>query len=71
MENRLAQIHTYLVDHVTFRMPALITHIPINLHELLQNRSAAANASDRTTRRVMVMAIYVVVVLIIRIFRAK
>lgn len=33
---------TDLVDHVTFGMPALATHCPIDLYELLQNSRIAA-----------------------------
>ncbi len=52
-------------------MPALITQVPINLHELLQNGSIAAGALGGKTRRVMVMAIHVIIVLVIRVLGAK
>ena len=52
-------------------MPALITHVPIGLHELLQNGSLAAGALGGKTRRVMVMTVYILVVLVIRVFRAE
>jgi hypothetical protein len=52
-------------------MPRFITHVPINLHELLQNGGIAAGAPGGKARRVMVMAIYVIIVLVIRILGAK
>ena len=52
-------------------MPALISHVPIDLHELFQNGSLAANAFGSNTRRVVVMTIYVLVVLIIRVVGAE
>ena len=62
---------TDLVNHVTLRMPTLISHVPIDLHELFQNGSVAANAFGSNTRRVVVMTIYVLVVLIIRVVGAE
>jgi hypothetical protein len=47
-------------------MPTLISLVPINLHELFQNGSLAANALGGKTRRVVVMTIWVFIVLIIR-----
>jgi hypothetical protein len=59
------RVTTDLVDHVTLRVPALITHVSIDLHELLENGSIATCALGGKARRVMVMTVYVVVVLII------
>ena len=62
---------TDLVNHVTLRMPTLISHVPIFLHELFQNGSLAASALSGKARRVVVMTICVLVVLIIRVVGAE
>lgn len=38
-------------------MPTLVSHVPINLHKLLQNRTATASAFGRKPGRVMEMTI--------------
>jgi len=58
-------IATDLVDHVAFWMPAFVTHVPIDLDELLQNSSVTACAFCRKACRIMVVAVHVVVVFII------
>jgi hypothetical protein len=49
----------------------LVLSIAENLHELLQNRSVTAVASLGELRRVVVMAIYFALVLIVRVLCAK
>jgi hypothetical protein len=60
-------VATDLVDHVTFWMPALVAHVPIDLHELLQNCGVATRTFCRKARRIMIMAVHVAVVFIIRV----
>jgi len=64
-------IATDLVDHVAFWMPAFVTHVPIDLHELLQNCSITACAFCRKARRIMVMTVHVIIVFIIRVLRPE
>ena len=56
---------TDLVNHVAFWVPTFVAHVPINLHKLLQNGSIATCTLGGKACRVMIMAIYVIVVLII------
>lgn len=56
-----------LVDHITFWVPALISHVSVDLDELLQDRSAAPGALCRESCRVVVMAIDIPVVFVVRI----
>ena len=58
-------ITTNLVNHVTFWMPAFVTHVSVDLHELLQDCSITACTFCSKARRIMVMAVHVVVVFII------
>ena len=58
-------LFTDLVNHVAFWVPAFVAHVPIDLHKLLQNCGIAARTFCRKARRIMVMAVYVVVALII------
>jgi hypothetical protein len=59
------RVTTDLVNHVTLRVPTLVTHVSIDLHKLLENGSIATCALGGKARRVMVMTIYVVVVLVV------
>ena len=70
-ENGRLEYITDFVNHVTFRMPAFITRVTINLHKLLQNGGIATKALGGKARRVMVMTIYVIIVLVIRVLGAK
>jgi len=56
---------TDLVNHVTFRVPALVAHVPFDFYELFQNGGLATCTLGGEARRVVVMTIYIVVFLII------
>jgi hypothetical protein len=56
---------THLVDHVAFWMPAFISHVPIDLHELFENRTVATSTFGGESRRIVEMTINIAVVLII------
>lgn len=45
--------HTYLVNHVAFRVPMLILVVAIDLNELLQNSRAAPRAPDSKPGRIV------------------
>lgn len=62
---------TNLVYHVTFRVPALVPHVSVDLDELFQDRGAASGALGRKPRRIVVMAIDIPVVLVVRVMRPK
>jgi hypothetical protein len=62
---------TNLVDHVTFRMPALVAVVPVDLDELLEDRTRAAGALGREAGGIMVVAINVTLVLVIRVLRPE
>jgi len=53
---------TYLVNHVTFRMPALVARVPF---WLFQDSGLAAHTFGGEARREVVMAIYIVVLFIV------
>lgn len=61
----------HLVDHVTLRMPTLIPHVTVNLHELLQDGGIAPDALRREPRAVVIMAVDVARVLVVRILGAE
>lgn len=61
----------YLVNHVALRMPALVPHVPIDLDELLQDRTTATRAFRGETRRVMKMAVHITIVFVVRILRSE
>ena len=52
-------------------MPALIPHVTIYLNELFQDGAAATRAFGRKTSRVVEMTIYVPIVLVVGVLRAK
>ena len=58
---------TYLVDHVAFRVPALVAHIAVDLDELLEDRGVAADAFRCETRAVVEVAVDVSRVLVVRV----
>ena len=60
-----------LVDHVTFWMPALISHITIYLHKLLENCAITTGALGRKSGGIMEVAVHIPVVFIIRILRTE
>ena len=62
---------TYLVDHVAFGMPAFVSRIPVDLHELLQNGTIAPGALGGESCGVMVMTIHIAVMLIVGVLGSK
>ena len=52
-------------------MPTFISHVPVDLHKLLENRTVAAGAFGCESRRVVKVAIDVAVVFIVRVLRTK
>lgn len=62
---------TYFVDHIAFGMPALVPRIPVNFDELFQDCAVATHALGREASRVVIVTVDIVVVLIVRILRAK
>jgi hypothetical protein len=61
----------YLVDHVTLWMPALVPHVAIDLDKLLQDGSTAPSTLCRETSRVVEVAVYIPVMLVIRVLGSK
>jgi hypothetical protein len=62
---------TCLVNHVTLRMPTLVSVIPVDLDKLLQYSTVAACALCCEAGRVVEMAVYIAVVLVVGILGAK
>ena len=62
---------TYLVDHVAFRVPALVALVPLDLDELLQDGRIASGAFRRPSGRVVIMTKHVALVLVIAILRPE
>ena len=62
---------TYLIDHVAFRMPTLVPHVPVDLHKLFEDCAVAACALGRISCGVVEMAVNVPFVLIVRVLRAE
>ena len=52
-------------------MPALVPHVPVDLDELFQDRSAAPCTLSRESRRVVVVAVDIPIVFIVRIMWPK
>lgn len=61
----------HLVDHVAFWVPTFISHVPVDLHKLLENRTVAAGAFGCESCRVVEVAINVAVVFVVRVLRAE
>ncbi len=59
------------MDHVALWMPVLILTIAEYLHELLENGDLASVAALCKLSRVVIVAVYVTVVLIIAVLRAE
>lgn len=57
--------------HVTFGMPTLVLHVPIDLDELLENSTVTPNAFGGKSRRVVEMTEYVAVVFVVGILGSK
>jgi hypothetical protein len=57
--------YTDLMNHVTLRVPALVAPGLIDFYELLQNRSLASRTFGGEASRVVIIAIYIIVVFII------
>ena len=62
---------THLIDHVAFRMPTLVSHVPVNLHELFEDRTIATRAFRRVSSRVVEVTVYISLVLVVRVLRAE
>ncbi len=52
-------------------MPAFVSHVPVNLDKLFQDGAVATRALGSKTSGVMEVAIYVAVVLIIRVLGSE
>jgi hypothetical protein len=52
-------------------MPALISHVPVDLDELFQDGSRTAGTFSGKSRRVVEMTVHVAVVLIVRVLRTE
>ena len=61
----------YLVDHVAFWVPALVAHIAVDLHELLEDRGVAPDAFRREACAVVEVAVHVSGVLVVRVLRTE
>lgn len=61
----------HLIDHITFWVPTLISHIAIDLHKLLQDSTVASRTLGRKPRRIMEVAVDIPLMLIIRVLRTK
>lgn len=59
------------MDHVAFRMPMLVLTVAEYLDELLENCCLAAIAALSELRRVVIMAIYVAIMLIVAVLRPE
>jgi hypothetical protein len=59
------------MNHIAFRMPAFIFHVTIDLDELLENGTIAPRALCGEARRIMIMAIHIVLMLVVRILLAE
>ena len=56
---------SHLVDHVALWVPAFIAHVPVDLHELLQNGTVTTSAFCRESGRVVEMAVDVAFVFVV------
>ena len=61
----------YLVDHVAFWMPTLVSHVAIYLDKLFEDGAGAAGAFCSEAGGVVEMAVYVAVVFVVRVLWAK
>lgn len=52
-------------------MPALVSHVAIDLNKLFQDRTTATRTFCGKTRRVMKMAIDIAIMFVVRILGAK
>ena len=52
-------------------MPALVPHVPIDLHELLQDSAIAPGTLGGESGGIVEMAIYVALMLIVGVLRAE
>jgi hypothetical protein len=52
-------------------MPALITHVSIDLYKLFENRATAPDALCRKAGRVMEMTVDVSLMFVVRVLRSK
>lgn len=62
---------TDLVDHITLWMPTLVSHIAVDLDELLQDGTVAPRAFRRKPGRIMIVAVDIRFVLVVRVLRTK
>lgn len=61
----------YLMDHVAFRMPVLIDAVPINIQKLLQYCRLASRTSDCKFDRIVIIAVYIIIVFVVRVVWSK
>lgn len=59
------------MDHVTLWMPALVTHIPVDLHKLLEDSASTADTLCCEPSRIMKMTVDVTLVFVVRVLGAK
>ena len=52
-------------------MPTLVSHVPVNLHELFEDRTIATRAFRRVSSRVVEVTVYISLVLVVRVLRAE
>ena len=65
------EFHTNLVNHITFRMPTLISVIPVYLYKLLQDSTIATGTFCSKPSRIMKMTIHIILMFVVRVLRAK
>jgi hypothetical protein len=65
------RVNTNLVDHIALWMPALVSIVAIDLHELLENRTRASRTFCGEPGRVVVVTVHVAFVLVIRVLWTK
>ena len=62
---------THLVNHVALGMPAFVSHIPVDLDELLEDGRRAPDAFGGEAGRIVEMTVHVSAVFIVRVLGSK
>ena len=58
-------LRTHLADHMAFRVPVFVSHVPANLHKLFQDCTVAALTFICELSRIMKIAVNLLIVFII------
>ena len=61
----------HLVNHVAFWVPTFIPIVPIDLHELLEDRTVATGTLRCKARGIMEVAVHVIFMFVVRVLGSE